>query len=123
MAVLATLRRWYLVIVSAFGLGGAAWSAADLLYGIIQVIAVPAFGSIRGTTATAVSGLLAGLAVWLPNYRVGPTSATHAGAITRQRGALDPPASLRWLGDSGKFGCYAHRYGGLFTRSVAVDNG
>lgn len=64
----ATLRRWYLVIVSAFGLGGAAWSAADLLYGIIQVIAVPAFGSIRGTTATAVSGLLAGLAVWLPNY-------------------------------------------------------
>lgn len=63
----ATLRRWYLVIVQAFGLGMASYAAADLLHQLLRLGLSSPIGD-AGGARTAVASLIAGLAVWLPHH-------------------------------------------------------
>jgi hypothetical protein len=72
----ATLRRWYLVITLAFGLGMAGYGAVELLHQLLDLVVAPAIGTYAGLPL-ALAGTLAGLAIWLPHQR-------WAGALIRQ---------------------------------------
>jgi hypothetical protein len=87
----ATLRRWFLVILSVFGLGMAAYAASDVLYQLLRLTTVPAIGTNTGIR-TATASLVAGLAAWVPTYvwgqrllrAPGPLQADEARSVLRQ---------------------------------------
>ena len=108
----ATLRRWYLVIVSGFGLGMAAWAAADLLRQLIRILTMPGISSVNGTTIS-IASLVGGLLLWLPNYlwgqrllrNPGPLQASESRSTLRQvyAGLVIVVASISTLGALGIF--------------------
>jgi len=63
----ATLRRWYMLIAQAVSLAVAAFAAVDVLDRLLQLIISTPIGDTPGT-GTAVAGLVAGLAIWLPHH-------------------------------------------------------
>lgn len=63
----ATLRRWYLVLVLAFGLGMASYSAAGLISRLLQLVLEREIGTQPGVQS-AVASLIAGFALWLPHH-------------------------------------------------------
>ena len=87
----ATLRRWYLVVVQAFGLATAALGATNLISQLLRVWLVPAIGQ-APPFGWMVAGLVAGLAVWLPHHlwarqlvrRPGPLREDEARSTLRQ---------------------------------------
>ncbi|HEX6290369.1 MAG TPA: DUF5671 domain-containing protein [Herpetosiphonaceae bacterium] len=62
----ATLRRWYLVLVQAVGLGVASYGAVDLLHALFQSSIEAPIG--RNAITAALPSLIAGLLIWLPHH-------------------------------------------------------
>lgn len=87
----ATLRRWYLVLVQAFGLSIAAYAAVDILHQLIMLLWEPPIGA-STIPRISIAGLIAGLALWLPHHLWGqrlirdqsPLRADEARSVLRQ---------------------------------------